>query len=112
MICCPNLEHIKYLTLIDAHCGYNNLKLDENSLYLTTFACQLGRFRYMRLPFGYAAADDIFQRKINKKIKELPNVFRIADDILVVSYNENHDCEKCYTYAITGRAAIPKELYT
>ena len=36
----------------------------------------------------------MFQRKISKIFKELPNMFRIADDILVVGYDNdsrNHD---------------------
>ena len=36
--------------------------------------------------FGGAPAGDIFQRKIDKIFKELPNVFSIANDILVVGY--------------------------
>ena len=69
--------------------GYHSLKLDERSSYPTTFACQVGRFRYKRLLFGAATAGDIFQRKIDKMFKNLPNVFHIADDILVVGYDSD-----------------------
>ena len=58
------------------------------------FACQFGRYRYKGLPFGAALARDMFHRKIDKISKELPNVFGIADDILVVGYEadgQNHD---------------------
>ena len=37
------------------------VKLDERSLYLTTFMCQFGRYKYKRLPFGAAPAGDMFQ---------------------------------------------------
>ena len=30
---------------------YHNLKLDEKSSYLTTFACQFGGYKYKRLLF-------------------------------------------------------------
>ena len=40
---------VSYLSIIDGSSGYHNLKLDEKS-YLTTFACQFGRYRYKQLP--------------------------------------------------------------
>ena len=74
--------------------GYHNLKLDKRLLYLTTFACQFGRYRYKRLPFGVAPTGDMFHCKSNKILRNLPNVFGIADDILVVAYDiddRDHD---------------------
>ena len=71
----PKLNHVKYLS------GYHNLKLDEKSLYLTTFACQFGQFG--------AAAGDMFQGKISEIFNDMPNVFGIADDILVVGYEDD-----------------------
>ena len=62
----PKLYNVLYLCLIDVSLGYHNLKLDVKSLYLTTFACQFGRYRYKRLPFGPACAGYMFQRKIDK----------------------------------------------
>ena len=85
----PKPTHAKYLTLIDTISEYHNLKLDEKLSYLMTFCHQFGRYRYMRLPFGPAPSGDIFQRKIDKIIRELPNVFDIADDILIVDFNNN-----------------------
>ena len=41
----PKLKNVKYLFLTDASSGYHNLKLDEKSSYLTTFACQFGQYR-------------------------------------------------------------------
>ena len=54
-------------TLIDASSGYHNLKLDVKSSYLTTFACQIGRYWYARLPFGAGLVYDMFHKK-NKEI--------------------------------------------
>ena len=47
-----------------------------------------------RLPFGLAPTGDMFQQKIDKILKNLPDVFGIADDILVVGYDtdgKDHD---------------------
>ena len=37
----PRLNNVKYMLIIDASSGYHNLKLDEKSSDLTTFACPL-----------------------------------------------------------------------
>ena len=63
------------------------IQLDERSPYLTAFACQIGRHRYKRLPFGAASAGDMFQRKVDEIFKDLPNVFGIANSIFVVGYD-------------------------
>ena len=57
----PKLNNVKYLSFIDASSGYHNLKLDQRSSYLTSFACQCDRYRYKRLPFGAASTGDMFQ---------------------------------------------------
>ena len=62
MIILPKLRNEHYRTLIDVSSGYHNLTLDKQSYYLTTFACQFGRYRFSRLPFGVTLAGDIFQQ--------------------------------------------------
>ena len=69
------LNNVKYLSLIDVSSGYHNLKLDDRSSYLSTFACQFGRYRYKRLPLGAVPAGDMYQCKIDEIFKDLPNVF-------------------------------------
>ena len=59
--------------IIDAGTGYQNMKLDERSSCITTFACQ----------------QDMLQRTIDKIFKDLPNIFGITDDILVVGYDRD-----------------------
>ena len=82
----PKLNNAKYLSLIDLILRYYNFKLDEKLFYFMMFACQFGWYRYKRLPFGAALAGDMFQRKIDEIFKDIPNVFGIADDILVAGY--------------------------
>ena len=85
-ICILYLTKACCLILIDAGSGYHNLKPDQTILYLLTFAGQLGRYMYGGLPFSTGPVGDIFQCKIDEIFKELPNVFDIADDNLIVSY--------------------------
>ena len=85
----PKLTNTEYMPIIDASSVYHNLKLNKKSLYLTMFACQFIRYRFTRLPFGVAPAGVVFQPKINKVFKVLPNVFHITDDVLIVGYDAN-----------------------
>ena len=89
----PKPNNAQYLSLIMSS-SYHNLKLDEKSLYLISFACQFSRYRYKRLPFGEAPAGNMFQREIDKIFQDLPKVFCIVDDILVIEYEadgKDHD---------------------
>ena len=85
----PKLNNVQYMSIIDASLGYHNLKLDKQSSYLTTFACLFGRYRYKWLPFGAALVGDMFQCKIDEIFNDMPNVFGIADDILVTGYDKD-----------------------
>ena len=85
------------MSIIDASSGYHNLKLDKKSSYLTTCACQLGRYRYKQLLFRAAPVGNMFQCKIDEIFNDMPNVFGILDDILVIANNDDgtdHD-ENC-----------------
>ena len=77
------------MSIIDASSGYQNLKLDENSSYLTAFACPFGWYWYKWLLLGAAPVGDMSQCKIDEIFSDMPNVFGITDDILVIWYNEN-----------------------
>ena len=85
----PKLNNVKYMSTIDASLGNHNLQLDTKSSYPTPFACPFGRYEYKSLPFGAAPVSDMFQHKIDKIFNDMPNVFGIADDILVIGYDED-----------------------
>ena len=85
----PKLNNVQYMSIISASSGYHNLKLDKQSSYLTTFSCPFGRYQYKRLLFGAVLAGDMFQWKIDKIFNHMPNVFGIADDILVIGYDKD-----------------------
>ena len=58
------------------------------------FACPFGRYRYKCLPFGAVPVGNMFQCKIDETCNDVPNVFGIADNILVIGYEKygrDHD---------------------
>ena len=83
------LNGAKYFTILDARCGYWNVKLDEESSYYTTFNTPFGRFRFLRLPFGVSCAQDIFQKKVDETFGDMPGVAGIADDVVIFGHQED-----------------------
>ena len=65
------------------------ISLDKHLSYLTTFACPFGRYTYKHLPFRAVPAGNMFQCKIDEIFHDMPNVFAIADDILVIGYDKD-----------------------
>ena len=68
---------------LDLKDGYWHLKLTEKSSYLTTFNTPLGRYRWLRVPFGLKVSQDIFQYKIDEMYGACEGTIGIADDITV-----------------------------
>ena len=70
--------------------GYCHQELDEASSFLTTFNMELGRFRYMVMPFGITVAGDVFQQKLDQCFSHIKNITVIAKDIMDVGKKQNH----------------------
>ncbi|XP_026054529.1 uncharacterized protein K02A2.6-like [Carassius auratus] len=88
----PKLAGAQFFSVLDAKSGYWAIKLSESSSKLTTFNTVVGRYRFLRLPFGLVSAQDEFQRKIDETYEGLDGVAAIVDDILVFGKTkEEHD---------------------
>ena len=85
----PELSKARIFSSFDAKDGFYQVSLDEDSSKLTTFWTPLGRYRYLRMPFGISLAPDVFESKLQECLADLPGVKVIRDDILVVGYGEN-----------------------
>ena len=95
----PTLDELKAMltgasvfSKLDLNQGYNQLELDEESRYITTFATHLGLYRYKRLFFGVNSASEIFQETIRQALAGLHGVVNISDDTLCFGTSqEDHD---------------------
>ncbi|XP_028404008.1 uncharacterized protein K02A2.6-like [Dendronephthya gigantea] len=88
----PKLAGAKIFSKLDARNGYWNVKLDDESSYLTTFNTPNGRYRFLRMPFGLRMSQDVFQFKIDEVYRNCLGAAGIADDITVHGQDEsNHD---------------------
>ena len=77
---------------LDLNQGYNQLEIEDESRYITTFSTHLGLMRYKRLNFGISSAAEIFQNAIRETLAGLSGSINISDDILVWGKSqEEHD---------------------
>lgn len=77
------IPHHTYKTATDAHWGFHQVRLHEDSKKLTTFNTPWGRFRYRRTPMGHCAAPDAYTRRFDDAIAGVPRKFKCVDDILL-----------------------------
>ena len=86
------LSGSKVFSKLDLNQGYNQIELDEESRYITTFATHKGLYRFKRLSFGVNSAAEIFQESIRQALNGLNGVINFSDDILVYGRNKaDHD---------------------
>ena len=60
----------KVFSVLDAKSGFLQIELDESSSFLTTFNTPIGRFRWLRLPFGIKSTNASWTR-CSRALKEL-----------------------------------------
>ena len=78
------------LTVCDCKIGYWHQTLDEASSYLTTFNTEVGRYRFVVMPFSIMVAGDMFQQKLDECFGHIKNLIVIADDIMVIGKHHNY----------------------
>ena len=44
-----------------------------------------------RMPFGISPAPELFQRRLQSAINDIPVVYTIADDVLIVGEGDTHE---------------------
>lgn len=82
----------KIFSTLDAKSGFLQIVLDEASSYLTTFNTPVGRYRWLRLPFGISCAPEVYQRIMDTMLEGIKGAYAIIDDILIAAKTlEEHD---------------------
>lgn len=80
----------KLFSVLDAKPGYMQIKLDNDSSYLTTFNTAIGRFCWLRLPSGIKSTEEIYQRIMDQMLEGIEEAFAIMDDILIAGRDREH----------------------
>lgn len=82
----------KVFSVLDAQSGFLQVKLDKASSYLTTFNTPIGRYRWLRLPFGIKSSPEIYQKIMDQMLDGISHAAAIIDDILIAGRTvEEHD---------------------
>ena len=76
-----------YKTIADAHSGFHQSELDEDSSKLTTFVTPWGRYRYLRTPMGLCSSTDAYTRKFDDAIEHIQRKLKCVDDVLLYDHN-------------------------
>ena len=100
----PTLDEITHkmceariFSKLDAKHGYWGIRLDDESADLCTFQSPVGKYKFVRLPFGLCVSQDIFQKHMDDILSRVHSdtksgVIGIADDFVVYGRTErDHD---------------------
>ena len=78
-----SMPDAKVFSVIDAKSGFLQIKLNYESSLLTTFNTPIGRYRWLRLPFGIKSAPEMFQHIMDTMLEDIEGARAIMDDIIV-----------------------------
>ena len=95
----PTLEEIAHVltgatkfSKVDSNKAFFGMHLTEEASLLMTFNTHLGRYRFLRVPFGLKMSQDIFQIRMDDIIAQCPGVLAIHDDVFIYGKNDrDHD---------------------
>jgi hypothetical protein len=93
-----NIPLYTYKTVIDAHNGYHQVPLDEDSIQYTTFLTILGRYQYLRTPQGHMSSGDAYTRRYDDIIADVPRKHKIVDDVLLHDFSIKQAFHHTYDY--------------
>ena len=83
------LKESKVFSTLDMRSGYHHVEMTREAHPKTafTYPANLGKWEFLRCPFGLAQAPAYFQRLINEVLAPFDFAFGYLDDILIYSPN-------------------------
>ena len=82
----------------DAHSGFFQMPIDEESRELTAFITPLGLYQFTRLPMGVRNGPALFSRAMGNMVRDLPQIAIYLDDTSVHSGKDSPDEDLVITY--------------
>ena len=87
----PKLNDAVMFSLVDAKYGFLQVKLTNESSYLTIFWTPFGKHRWLRITFGFTSSPEEFQRRLQLALEGLDGNCIVADDILIIGRGETEE---------------------
>ena len=78
------LGKAKFFTTLDLRSGYHHIALDPDAIKKTAFVTPLGKYEYLKVPFGLAQTPAYFQELMNKVLNGLNFTMAYLDDIIIL----------------------------
>ena len=79
------LKGATYFTTLDLRAGYHHILLDKTSIPKTASNSPLGKYEYVKVPFGLTQALAYFQELMTGILKDLNFVIAYLDYIIIFS---------------------------
>ena len=79
------LGKARFLTMLNLRSGYHHIALDDDAIKKTAFVMPLGKYEYLKVPFGLAQAPVCFQNLMNKALNGLHFTLAYLDDVIIFS---------------------------
>ena len=73
----------KWFIKADAVSGFYQIPLEEESMQYTTFLLPEGRFMFTRVPMGMNNSSDVFCKRTDDILRNVPDLLKIVDDTLI-----------------------------
>ena len=71
--------------MLDLRSSYHHIALDDDAIKKTAFVMPLGKYEYLKVPFGLAQALAYFQNLMNKVLNRLHFTLAYLDDVIIFS---------------------------
>ena len=79
------LGKAKFFTMLDLRLGYHHIALDDYALKRNSIVMPLGKYEYLKVPFGLAQAPTYFENLMNKVLGGLHFTLANLDDVIIFS---------------------------
>ena len=79
------LGKAKFFTMLNLRSGYYHIALGDDAIKKTAFVMPLGKYAYLKVPFGLAQTPTHFQNLMNKVLNGLHFTLAYLDDVIICS---------------------------
>ena len=71
--------------MLDLRSSYYHIALDDDAIKKTAFFTPLGKYKYLKVPFGLAQAPTYIQNLMNKVLNGLHFTLAYLDDVTILN---------------------------
>ena len=110
----PTLEEIAHdltgatkFSKVDRNEAFFGMHLTKRASLLTMFNTHLGRYRFLRVPFGLKMSQDIFQMRMDDIVAQCPGILAIHDDIFIYGKDDkDHDANLINLFSVAQKEGL------